>query len=1634
MTFNDLLTQFRNDATSEHDKGDKFERLIQNYLKTDPIYRFEHVWLWKDFPHKDQFGGRDLGIDLVTKSFGNQYWAVQCKFYSEAATIDKAAVDTFLSTSSRSFEDDKKLKRNFAHRLFVATTDRWGANAEETLNNQAISISKIGLDKLANAAVDWAALAENKSGNAARLKPKTLREHQTTALDKTITHLREYDRGKLIMACGTGKTFTSLRIAETQTNNNGLVLFLVPSIALLGQTLREWTAEAQNPIFPICICSDSEITKSKKDNDDTNDTTHDLALPASTNTEQILAQLKTAQERTGEGLTVVFSTYQSIEVVMNAQKTLLDQPDNTNEYGYFDLIICDEAHRTTGVTLKGDDESSFIKVHKNEFIKTKKRIYMTATPRLYSDDTKTKARDADTILCSMDDERIFGEEMYHIGFGEAVERNLLCDYKVLILTLNESHIPEALQNLIADQNNTINTENASQLIGCISALSKQLLGEQQEILDNDPQPMQRAVAFCANIKKSELITKVFSENNKTYRKSLPPELSEKLVRIESKHIDGAMSASKRDTLLNWIKAPLENQTDCRILTNVRCLSEGVDVPSLDAVLFLSPRNSQVDVVQSVGRVMRLAEGKKFGYIIIPVFVPSDITPEDALNDNDRFKVVWSVLNALKSHDDRFQAIVNQIDLNTTKPSNIGVGTPRTGNGNAGAMSAAVGKQLALQFEQLSTIIYAKMVQKVGDRFFWEQWAKDVATIAENYRSRITRLFKESDKYQQAFDAFITGLRRNINPTITDNEGIEMLAQHLITKPVFEALFEDYSFVQSNPVSITMQTMLDLLNEQALEKDTEKLQKFYDSVRKRVKGIDNAQGRQRIIIELYDKFFKTAFPRMVEQLGIVYTPVEVVDFILHSVSDVLKAEFDRNLSDENVHILDPFTGTGTFMTRLLQNNLIDAQNIARKFERELHANEIVLLAYYIAAINIENAYYEIVGTAEGYKSFEGICLTDTFQLGESKTNEDIFSASFPKNSERLIAQKKAPVRIIIGNPPYSVGQGSANDNAQNEKYEHLEKRIASTYVKNSKATNNNSLYDSYIKAFRWASDRIIAADGGIIAFVTNGAWLDGNATAGLRQSLEQEFDKIYVFNLRGNARTSGEQRRKEAGNIFDSGSRTPVAITILIKKGNVTDTSKVSVTFSQKAQIHYNDIGDYHKREEKLRIITQLQSVLNPEMQWQILQPNAENDWIAQRNDAFGSFLPMGDKDDKKNNKTFFLPVYSRGIETARDAWVYNYSKNNVITNIKKMINFYNEQVILFKNAKIIDDKLKVQDFINTDTTKISWSSSLIANIDKFNTIEYDNKSIVKSLYRPFCLQYLYKESKMIHRRGHFHSYFPTSEHQNLVICVSGVGSTKDFSCLITNIIPDLELVSKSQCFPLYYYTEAEAAQLDMFNPEAKAYERHSGISNFMLTQCRSAYGEEVWAEDIFYYVYGALHSPDYRAAFANDLKKMLPRLPLVDTREQFYAFSEAGRALADLHIHYERRQIPEGIQVRYPGSHSDHPNPYYTVEKMRFASKTDRSTIHYNNNISIHNIPAEAYDYQVNGKSAIEWIMERYAVTTHKESGIKNNPNDWATEHANTPYIFNLLLSVIYVSIETQKIVKRLPNLNQTWQAAAKTW
>lgn len=1605
----DLLERYRSGAKSEREKGTYFERLCVEFLKHDPemAQQYEDAWTFREWAETAGWKQTDTGIDLVAKLRDDgSFCAVQCKFYRADHHIQKSDIDSFFTASG---------KAPFTRRLIIDTTEvAWSKNAEDALDGQNISTTRISMERLEQSPIDWRTyLADDQIVLAPK---KEVRQHQREALEAVREGLSEADRGKLIMACGTGKTFTGLKISEDLAGRGKFVLFLVPSLALMSQTVREWSLDTTTPLRAFAVCSDAQVGKRNKGNDDIGDIdVHDLAHPATTDPAKLANKAKAPAPNE---MTVVFSTYQSIQVISNAQK----------QHGFpeFDLIICDEAHRTTGATLEGEDESNFVRIHNQDFIAGKKRLYMTATPRIFGDAVRSKAKEVSAELCSMDDPALYGETLFQRGFGWAVQNDLLTDYKVIVLAVDEAMVSTSIQNRLKDEDNALKLDDATKIVGCYKALTKADLAAD---VATDTGHMRRALAFCKDIASSKLVRDEFSAVVEEYLASAASGDEEPPLGCEVHHVDGTFNAKTRTRELEWLKAEHEDHS-CRILSNARCLSEGVDVPALDAIMFLHPRKSQIDVVQSVGRVMRRAPGKKMGYVILPVGIPAGVAPEEALNNNEKYKVVWQILNALRAHDERFDATINKMDLGVDvsgqieviavsdklptkakkKAGGIGIGQGggSTDSGDRDGSSEPTGgeDQLAFTLDEFTTAIRAKIVKKCGRRDYWEDWAGDIAKIAQTHITRITAIVQQPGSTERAaFQRFLAEIKDDLNESISENDAIEMLAQHLITRPVFEALFEGYSFTKNNPVSVAMEEVLTALDEQNLGKEAESLERFYASVRVRAAGIDNAAGKQKIVVELYDKFFRNAFPRMTERLGIVYTPVEVVDFIIHSVNEVLKSEFGQTLGSKGVHILDPFTGTGTFITRLLQSGLIEPEELAHKYQHEIHANEIVLLAYYIAAINIEAVYHTMSGG--DYKPFEGICLTDTFQLYEQ--DRDLISDLMADNSNRRTRQKALDIRVILGNPPYSVGQGSANDDAANVAYPRLDDRIRQSYVARSANTNKRALYDSYIRAFRWASDRI--GDSGVVAYVSNAGWIDGNAMDGMRKCLADEFANVYVFHLRGNQRTSGEKSRKEGGKIFGSGSRTPVAITLLVKNPAAT----------QHGQILFHDIGDYLSREEKLATLARFGSVsgLTEAAVWQEIVPDVHGDWLGQRDGSYGNFILTSEKGAQE--PTLFA-LHTRGVQTTRDAWCFNFSKNALWQNVSRASIAYND----YADRRVPG---------GTDPVEFSWCDKTRRAAELGKRYEPAKDRVFQSDFRPFTKSWLFTDGFLNWSAYRTGQLYPQPETQNLAIGVPSRGFRGQFSVIMCSLMPGLYFASMdcSEFFPRHVYAPIGDDLLSTADArdESNGLIRKDGITDEGIAHFQTAYpGEPITKDDLFYYTYGLLHSPDYRDRYADNLSKELPRIPAVKGIESFRAFVEAGRKLGDLHVGYESVE-PYPISIVQGDlrlANIDDPEAFYRVEQMKFAGKRpklDKTTVIYNANITMTGIPLDAYEYVVNGKPALEWVMERQSVKTDKASSIVNDANRYAIETVGDPaYPLLLFQRVITVSLETMKIVRSLPALD----------
>nr|WP_280524192.1 type ISP restriction/modification enzyme [Helicobacter marmotae] len=1752
---------------------------------------------------------------------------------------------------------------------------------------------------------------------------------------------------------------------------------------------------------------------------------------------------------------MIFSTYQSIDVLIEAQKYFKHQ---------IKFIINDEAHRTAGVQkLDGEGEKREIsvwqKTHNNALLNAKYRLYLTATPRIYSPEAKNKKTDQDLLLFSMDDEKLFGSEIYNLKFYQAIQEGLLSDFRVVISYISEEYISKFLSELSKqsklDEHKNLDIERTGKYVALSHALKKQNLhfintdGTREEFKE-DGIPLKRAIAFHRSIRDSKIMEEHFPK--------VSPE-------IDVKHIDGTFNAYEKAEKLAWLS---DGGKGCLVLSNAKCLTEGIDVPNLDAVCFLDKRDSVVDIVQAVGRAIRKSEGKKYGYIILPILLSEkEIQNYDAtLRNNKKFKIVWDVLKALRSHDERLvdEARINEVLMEAYMPQEANM--PEGG---------------LFGLDELLSAMHNAIPKHLGDLQYWENYAPDVGDSIERLGLRITTLTQENANIKKLFTHFCKSLQNSLNASFEESEAIALIAQHIVTKPIFEHIFPHVNFATFDKVSAELEKFYEKLLAMGLGAERESLEKFYMNVKSRAEFAQSDKSKQNLIKNLYDTLFKKAFKKDQQKLGIVCTPLEGVDFIIHSIAYALKKHFNKNLSDNNVHICDPFTGTGTFITRLIQSGYLDS-NLESKYKKELWANEITLLGYYIAQINISASYHErllklretsaLGRHSSDLENFEGsqahslasppkfsknpqsptanlrslesqavlqskdfpleqhnpknssttlecqninemnlhdsqspfchskhceetspelpatplvchserseeslseslvakrdssplagvqndkiislagsqVChheggrspteesllstkdsLTETLErrlLCHSERSEESLKESlvahrdssvvslpqndnsgrvssnpksnsslenqakndkipnhigdldkanpqeqdyilmdnllftdtfntytpdskgfkvhiakresesyqgeyFKKNYQKITEFKNTDFKVFVGNPPYSTGQESANDNNQNTEYPYLEQRIAETYQQESIATSTtNASYDSFKLAIRYCSDRI-GESGGIIGFITNGSFIDNNTDDGFRASLASEFDYIYIFNLRGNAGTAGELRKKEGGGFFDSGSKTPAAIVLLIKSGceellfdspeifevcdsslsqeseeslkeslvAKRDSSVVSLPQNDKlcypqgkllchsegfmpeeslpeslvansnssldsqaqndkmtshskgvphskAAIYYYDIGDYKSREEKLNTLNTLKSIetLDTQGLWSKIEPNKDYDWINQRDYSFMAFMPIGNTDSKlkslqtlKNIKNKdkldsellqedyvdIFEMFSAGVKSNRDSWIYNFSRKELESNMRFMIANYNAEV-----AKREQDA-GYQPIM--DETKIKWTDNLKSSYSKNFRIVFDSEKIQSSFYRPFCKMPTYYDKSLFHSTYKMSLLYPSCNLLNLTICVVGRGSNKEFSALMTSYIIEYALLQNSQCFPLYYYEEldsiiskeeallkgiSEATYKQMQdNPQSSFYHRkdairdealarfrevykafweihpeykapcNAGDSTLLLSQMRNcsftkeskafqARGEgslvslndraesaesaiyrcEISKDSIFYYIYALLNHPTYKAKYKDNLSKMLPRIPFM---KDFFGFEKAGRELASLHLNYEAwvekgdfsapcgafaclakdlRESKESAKGLFANNVREMAAAElanlgendFRIDKLKFRTKGITDTILFNEKIAIVNIPPKAYEYVVNGKSAIEWIMDRYAVSVDTKSGIVNDPNLYVSQEGALAglkggrYALNLLLSVIEMSVRSVEVIGGMP-------------
>lgn len=1089
----------------------------------------------------------------------------------------------------------------------------------------------------------------------------------------------------------------------------------------------------------------------------------------------------------------------------------------------------------------------------------------------------------------------------------------------------------------------------------------------------DTAPSQRAINFCKSINTSKNIKDSFETIMECYDEELKKKSFNNL-KIKIDHIDGTMNCKERLEKLEKLNEFQPNT--CKVLSNARCLSEGVDVPALDSIVFFDGKSAIVDIIQAVGRVMRKAKNKKRGYIILPIALEEhEIKNLDEAVNNTNFKNIWKVIKALRSHDPSL------VDEATFKEKIKIFGSDDSNNHNDE-------KTLfdAILLQDLADAVYNVMPTKLGDRNYWENFTKKTGNIARTLNNRLKMIFEKNPEF---FHGFLDSLRDNIHQNIKEDEALDMITSHIITKPIFDALFGDNI---QNPIAKALDKMAQKLSTLGLEGETKDLKNLYESVKTEAAHAKSQKSQQELIKNLYNTFFKEAFKKQSEKLGIVYTPIEMVDFILRATNGILKKHFNTDFNDQSITIFDPFTGTGSFIARLLskENALISDEALKEKFQKNLFAFDIVLLSYYIALINITQAAQN---RDSSLKNFKNIALTDSLDYLEEKTNKGVLPLYEDLKENKGIKDTLADqnIRVIIGNPPYSAGAKSENDNNQNLSHPKLEKLVYETYGKNSTSRGvGQTTRDTLIQSIRMASD--VVKDKGVVGFVVNGSFIDSKSADGFRKCVAKEFSHLYVLNLRGNQRTSGEVSKKEGGKIFDSGSRATVAIIFFVKDKSVPNNT-----------IFYYEVEDYLKREAKLDLLAGFENL--DFVPFKEITPNNKGDWINQREDGFEKLIPLK-RDQKLQNDSIF-DINSLGVVSGRDFWVYNFSPKILTQSVQTCIDTYNADLKRFnerfreafkqrtKSVKSGDLYKHLNDReITTDKTKIAWTRSLKNHLIKNTNLQESNEERMRlSLYRPFNKQWLYWDKDWINRQSEFSKIFPDKSAQNVVINTSSMAS-RNFSCLIANEITDCQIMANTQAYPLYYYD-------DLGN-------RYNAISGYALNLFRRHYKDNtITEEEIFYYIYAIFHHKGYLEKYKNSLAKEAPRIALSD---DFKELSILGKELAELHLNYENGEMH--TSVKYTTLMNAEVEGYYDVDKM--TKKGD--SIIYNQNIAITKIPQKVFEYVINGKSAIDWVIERYQKTMNKDSKIKNNPN----HYAGGKYVFELLCRVIKLSEKSVDLIEKI--------------
>ena len=1432
----EVFKALRRVSDSPQERGRIFERVMRAAFERNPQYsdRFAHVWLWADWPSRVLFGyGGDSGVDLVAEEFDGGVCAIQCKLYEAGAKVPSSDIDSFLAEAG---------KKPFTSSLLVTTggltAQSWSKIEQATKRCEVLSGYE--LDRWP---VRWSECFEDPDvvEFGERAVPRV---DQVEALEKIAKGFDENDRGQVHMPCGTGKSLVALWAAEQQVGRGGRVLYLVPSIALMAQTMRVWASQRSLPHRYGAVCSD--VTAGRRASATKSELAELLASP-STNRDQIAATLRTPV--TDEAMHVWFCTYQSVQVLSQVLSEHVPEI-------VFDLVVCDEAHRSTGIgaAAKEVSASAFVMVHSDEHVPAVKRLYQTATPRVFTERQRRKIEEraaagigAAGDSYSMDDESVFGPVFYEMSFVEAIERELVSDYRVLVVGVNEREAAmhgaaKRVTEITASdraRKAKVDSDYATKLLGCWDAMAtpESQIRAPGTVAGEIPadavhRHLRTAIAFTNTVRSSQACSEdaYFADEGLEGRlwEAIASDVREanagrKFLGLDVDHVDGTTRAVARSEALSALERHSRDTTGpprCRVISNAQLFTEGVDVPALDAVIFLEPRRSPVQVTQAVGRAMRKAEGKNFGYVVIPVIVPegSEMTDAEVLDSSD-FKTVWEVVRALRSHDERVDYWVN--DPRVASPIIIQPNRPQDPEVISDTEIAEQGELRLRVVKRLEDVVASKIVQECGDRHMWPTWGQRAAEVCARVERKTATLIAEPS-CRAAFDEFVAAMREAVGAHLTHTAAQQMVAHHVVTIPVFDHLFTDAQFAARNPISRAVNRLLDALADAHAASTTDPdapsadrvfgdllvpLARSYRTMQRMLQSTHSAAETVDLLRQIYEGFFRHAMMDTVKRLGIVYTPVEIVDFMLRSADAASRKHFGHGLTNENVHVLDPFTGTGTFLHRLLTGTrtdhspLIEDSDLARKYTGnchhdtpaacdgeahqenctppELHANEVVLLAYYIAALKIEAAAAER-GIVADYRQYRGIVFGDTFSSHARQGS----IPGFDDNSARARTQSRLPIRVIVANPPWSSGQKSAGDDNPNIEYPEIEQRVRDTYgIKHREVTGSAmgpAAGNLYIEALRWASDRIQATDGaenpGIVAFVHPNSLSTAPSLTGARAALRDEFSDIYVINLRGDAMKSGEEFRAEGDKVFGQHSRNGVQITLLVR-----DPKRIG---PDPATLYYAEVPSHASIDEKFRWLRDLGDI--DSSQFDQIPVNDAHDWVNITDGSFQRLLPVCASGQDKGAAA--VRRHELGVKTNLDPYVYSFSRDALATKVKRLIDAYEvtrrQYVKQGMNFELLTR--------NNNPSAIRWTAALKQALKRKDKIEFSPERIRKVQYRPFVNLWLYDDDRILAQSKAAAALFRENSRGILVMRDQQL----PFGCFTAGRIFDLHATGRpTRCIP-----------------------------------------------------------------------------------------------------------------------------------------------------------------------------------------------------------------------------------------------